>query len=93
MIHHPTAAGVMEAVSSVRGNREAISVHTVASSSAKGWCSSHTSQSGENSAAIARAWRPSEQAEVLLGSEPTLWNSWLDYMALAPDTVIDDLAS
>jgi hypothetical protein len=34
---------------------------------------------------------PPEQAEVLVGSEPTLGDSWLACLALAPATVIDDL--
>jgi hypothetical protein len=34
---------------------------------------------------------PVEQAEVLVGSESKLGESWLAYLALAPATVIDDL--
>ena len=33
----------------------------------------------------------SEQAEVLVSSEPNLGDSWLAYLALAPISVIDDL--
>ena len=32
-----------------------------------------------------------EPAEVLIGSEPTLGDRWLAYLALAPAAVIDDL--
>jgi hypothetical protein len=35
----------------------------------------------------------SEQAEVLICSEPNLGDSWLAYLALAPISVIDDLMS
>jgi hypothetical protein len=33
----------------------------------------------------------SEEAEVLVSSEPNLGDSWLAYLALAPRSVIDDL--
>ena len=34
---------------------------------------------------------PTEQAEVLVSSEPKLGDRWLAYLALAPGSVIDDL--
>ena len=35
----------------------------------------------------------SEQAEVLISSEPKLGDSWLAYLALAPSSVLDDLTT